>query len=94
MPLTIVLTSSPIFTFDFNNLSAFSTFSLSIIVPIYKVEKYIQQCIESILGQTFSNFEVLCVDDCGNDESINILKKYAEIDKRIKIFMPSKLKCG
>lgn len=64
----------------------------SIIVPIYKVEKYVSQCIESILNQTFKDFEILCVDDCGNDNSIKIVEKYAEKDSRIKIFYQDKNK--
>ena len=54
----------------------------SIIVPVYKVEKYISKCIESILGQTFSDFEILCVDDCGGDNSIHIIEEYAKKDDR------------
>lgn len=57
----------------------------SIIIPVYNVEKYINQCIESVLNQTFKDFEVLCVDDCGNDNSIERVKKYAKQDNRIKI---------
>jgi len=55
----------------------------SIIIPVYKVEKYIRQCIESVLNQTYANFEALVVDDCGGDNSINIVKEYN--DSRIKI---------
>ena len=51
----------------------------SIIVPIYKVEKYVSQCIESILAQTYKDFEILCVDDCGNDGSIKIVENFAQI---------------
>ena len=58
---------------------------VSIIIPVYNVEKYIEQCITSILNQTYKNFEVLCIDDCGKDNSVNILEKYAEKDKRVKI---------
>ncbi len=57
----------------------------SIIVPVYNVEKYIKQCVESILNQTYTNFEVIFIDDKGNDKSIDIIKKYAKTDKRIKI---------
>ena len=58
----------------------------SIIVPVYNVEKYVAQCIESIQGQTFADYEVLVVDDCGNDDSMKIVKRYAKNDSRIKIF--------
>ena len=62
----------------------------SIIVPVYKAENYIRQCIESILQQTFTDFEVLCVDDCGGDNSIHIVEEYAKNDDRIRIFYHSK----
>ena len=64
--------------------------TFSIIVPVYKAENYIRQCIESILLQTFTDFEVLCVDDCGGDNSIHIVEEYAKNDDRIKIFYHSK----
>ena len=62
----------------------------SIIVPIYKVEKYVSQCIESILAQTYKDFEILCVDDCGNDGSIKIVENFAQTDSRIKILYQDK----
>lgn len=66
--------------------------TFSIIIPIYKVEKYVSQCIESVLNQTFSDFEVLCVDDCGEDNSIKIVEEYAKKDSRIKILYHDKNK--
>ena len=62
----------------------------SVIVPVYKVEKYIKLCIESILNQSFKDFEVLVVDDCGGDNSIPIVEEYAKKDDRIKIFYHKK----
>ena len=58
---------------------------LSIILPTYNVEKYIEDCILSIINQTLEEIEIIFVDDLGNDESINIVKKYMQYDKRIKI---------
>lgn len=58
---------------------------VSIVIPTYNVEKYISQCIESILQNEYENIEILCIDDNSTDDTINILKKYCEIDKRIKI---------
>ena len=57
----------------------------SIIIPVYNVEKYLRQCIESVLSQDFSDFEIIAVDDCSTDNSLNILKEYAKRDKRLKI---------
>ena len=57
----------------------------SIIVPVYKVEKYLAECLDSILGQTFADFEVICVNDCSPDGSAKILADYAARDNRVKV---------
>lgn len=59
--------------------------SLSIIVPIYKVDAYLAQCIESILNQSFSEFELILVDDGSPDQCAAICDSYARIDSRIKV---------
>ena len=64
----------------------------SVIVPFYNVETYIVECLQSILGQTFKDFEVLCVDDCGNDLTSDIVNLFAQKDKRIKIIKHKKNK--
>ncbi|MGN1121687.1 MAG: glycosyltransferase family 2 protein, partial [Eubacteriales bacterium] len=58
---------------------------VSIIVPVYQVEKYIRQCIESILAQTFTDFELILVDDGSKDNSGRICDEYAEKDQRVKV---------
>lgn len=58
---------------------------LSVIVPCYNVEKYIEKCIRSILDQSYRNIELICVDDASPDNSIEIVKRLAETDERIKI---------
>ena len=58
---------------------------ISIIVAIYKVEQYIPKCIESILVQTYDNFELLLVNDGSPDQSLEICNKYAQKDNRIKV---------
>ena len=58
---------------------------VSIIVPVYNVEKYIQECIDSILAQTFVNFECILVIDCSPDNCLSICNEYAKRDKRIKV---------
>ena len=50
---------------------------VSIIVPVYKTEKFVHECIASVLEQTYCNIEILVIDDCGNDNSINIVSEYA-----------------
>lgn len=59
---------------------------LSIIVPVYNVEKYIERCLDSILNQAWQDFEVLCVNDGSSDASGEICERYAARDERIKVF--------
>ncbi len=59
---------------------------ISIIVPVYNVEKYLPRCIESILSQIYCNFELILVDDGSNDGSLSVCKHYATRDSRIKVF--------
>lgn len=58
---------------------------ISIIVPVYQVEEYISQCIESILKQTYTNLEIILVDDGSEDRSGEICDKYAEDEQRIRV---------
>ena len=58
---------------------------VSIIVPIYNVEKYLQKCIESLINQTYTNIEILLVDDGSPDNCGKICDKFAKIDKRITV---------
>lgn len=59
---------------------------ISIIVPVYKAEKYIHRCIDSLLAQTFKNFELLLIDDGSPDSSGKICDEYAHIDSRVRVF--------
>ncbi|MCE3255434.1 MAG: glycosyltransferase [Rickettsiaceae bacterium] len=59
---------------------------ISIIVPVYNGEKYIAKTIESILAQTYTDFELVCVDDSSTDGSYEILTHYAKQDQRIRLF--------
>ena len=56
---------------------------ISIIIPSYNEEKNISRCLDSILNQTFSDFEVLCVDDGSNDNTFDVIKEYSKKDNRI-----------
>lgn len=58
---------------------------VSVIVPVYNVEQYLRRCLDSILGQTMSDWEAICVDDGSPDGSASILAEYAERDSRFRI---------
>ena len=59
---------------------------VSVIVPVYNVERYLGECLDSILGQTLKDIEVLCVDDGSTDGSAAILADYAAKDSRVRLF--------
>ena len=59
---------------------------ISVIVPVYNVENYIHHCVDSILSQSFSDFELLLIDDGSNDKSGLICDEYARKDSRIKVY--------
>ena len=58
---------------------------ISIIVPVYNVEKYLPKCLDSLINQTYKNLEIICVNDETPDNSLQILEDYARKDNRIKI---------
>lgn len=58
---------------------------ISVIVPVYNVELYINQCIDSILSQTYKNLEIILVDDGSPDNCPKICDQYASIDNRVKV---------
>ncbi len=62
---------------------------ISVIIPVYNVEKYLNECLDSVLAQTFKDFEVICVNDGSTDNSPEILRQYADKDQRVKIVTQS-----
>lgn len=58
---------------------------ISIIIPVYNVEKYLKKCLESVINQTMTEIEIICVNDGSTDSSPHILKEFAQKDHRIKI---------
>ena len=58
---------------------------ISIIIPVYNVEKYLEKCLDSVVGQTYANLEIVCVNDGSKDGSLAILEEYARKDCRIKL---------
>ena len=59
---------------------------ISVIVPVYNTEKYLDRCIQSILSQTYIDFELLLINDGSTDSSAAICDKYAELDSRVRVF--------
>ena len=58
---------------------------VSIVVPVYNTERYLSKCLDSLIGQTLSDIEIICINDCSTDDSLDVLKSYASGDDRIKI---------
>ena len=58
---------------------------VSVIIPVYNAEKYLEKCLDSLLKQTFTDMEVICVDDGSTDASLEILKRFQEKDRRIHV---------
>ena len=59
---------------------------VSIIIPVYNVEKYLKRCLESVMNQTYKNIEIICINDGSTDRSLKILENYKIQDNRIKVF--------
>ena len=58
---------------------------VSVIIPIYNVEQYLRKCLDSVCNQTLEDIEIICINDCSPDNSLEILKEYQKNDNRIKI---------
>ena len=68
-----------------SNLSKQEKPKVSIIIPIYNHEKYLRECLDSVVNQTMNDIEIICVNDGSTDGSLDILKEYANNDNRLKI---------
>lgn len=60
---------------------------ISIIIPVYNADKYLSKCLSSLLGQSFTDWEAICVNDGSTDNSLDILQEYAKKDSRIKLLI-------
>lgn len=58
---------------------------ISVIIPVYNTEKYLKECVESVLAQTYHNLEILLINDGATDSSPQICESYAKQDARIKL---------
>ncbi len=62
-----------------------SNIKVSVVVPVYNVEKYLKQCLDSLVNQTLEDIQIICVNDGSTDSSLNILEEYGKDDSRIQI---------
>jgi glycosyltransferase involved in cell wall biosynthesis len=60
-------------------------YDVSVIIPVYNVENYLSECLDSVCNQTLSNIEIICVNDGSSDDSLKILNQYRQVDDRIKV---------
>lgn len=58
---------------------------VSVIIPVYNSEKYLRECLDSVVNQTLKEIEIICVDDGSADKSLDILEEFAKTDSRIRI---------
>lgn len=63
---------------------------VSVIIPVYNAECFLERCLDSVLSQTLSDIEVICIDDCSTDNSFKILDKYVKKDSRVRCFRNEK----
>ncbi len=63
---------------------------VSVIIPVFNVEKYLRQCLDSVVNQTLKDIEIICIDDGSTDNSLKILQEYASKDSRMKIIQQKK----
>jgi glycosyltransferase involved in cell wall biosynthesis len=63
---------------------------VSVIMTVYNSESFLKEAIESILNQSYTNFELIIIDDCSSDQSVAVVKRYAAQDPRIRIFLNKK----
>ena len=59
---------------------------ISVIVPVYNAERYLDKLVQSVLSQTYEDYELILVDDSSKDNSYLLMKKYQEMDSRIKSY--------
>ena len=63
-----------------------TTPTISVVLPVYNGESYLESTLKSIQSQTYSNFEVLCVNDGSTDNSLKILQEFSRADQRFRVF--------
>ena len=66
---------------------------ITVVIPVYNVERYIDQCLESVVNQTLKNIDIICINDISTDKTLEKLNFWAHKDSRIRIITPI-AKCG
>lgn len=66
-------------------MTAFKEYDISVIIPVYNVAEYLEDCVKSVLRQSKKNIEIICIDDCSTDDSLKILEKMASEDNRVYV---------
>lgn len=64
---------------------------VSVIIPVYNVAPYLGECLDSVIQQSLTDIEIICIDDCSTDDSLQLLQKYAVSDSRIAYFVTIKI---
>ena len=59
---------------------------ITVVIPVYNVEKYLRQCLNSVVNQTLKDLQIICVDDGSTDGSLALLREYADCDERIEVY--------
>lgn len=63
---------------------------ISVIIPVYNAKEYLERCLDSIINQTLENIEIICIDDCSTDSSLDILYNYQKRDNRVRVITCNK----
>lgn len=58
---------------------------ISVVIPVYNVERYLDECLQSVIHQTFRDIQIICIDDCSTDNSLDVIEKYQKQDERIQV---------
>ena len=60
-------------------------YKVSIIIPIYNVEQYLAQCLDSVINQTYKNIEIICVNDCSTDNTAQVISEYGKFHQNLRL---------
>ena len=80
--------------FFINSIVYINSIKISVIIPINNAEKYLSECLESVINQSFQDIEIICINDGSTDKSEQIIKEYTLKDKRILLYNQKKLGAG